>query len=147
MEARERRAQSGTPEESGGRGGRLEVQVVYTTVRATLEALKAAARMALEVGAAIHLTVPQVVPYPRAIDDPPVDKRFNERRFLTLAGEQAVDTFVHVWLCRDAAEALGSVLKHDCPVVVAGPGFRVSRERRLAKRLSAAGMKVLYIKV
>ncbi len=131
----------------GTGAGKFEVQVIYTSRRGTLAALKAAAGLASQLGATIHLVVAQIVPYPLAIEDSPVAPGFAERRFLTMAGEQEVKTVVHIHLCRDRWDALEGILRHECPVVIAGSGFWFSPERRLARRLAGAGMKVAYIKV
>ncbi len=135
------------PDAGGAGAGRFEVQVIYTSQRATLAALKAAADLASQLGATIHLVVAQVVPYPRPLEDSPVTPGFAERRFLTMAGGQGVETIVHIHLCRDRVQALEGILRHECPAVIAGSGFWLSKERRLARKLAGAGIKVVYIKV
>ena len=51
---------------------RLNISVIFTSVEATLAALKKAGALASSLGARITLVVPQVVPYPLPLESPPV---------------------------------------------------------------------------
>jgi hypothetical protein len=123
----------------------LEVAVVFTSVAATLTALRRAAVLAQTLGARITLLVPQVVPYPLPLESPPVLLDFSERRFRVIAAETQVQTTVRIYLCRDRLEALKSALALRSLVVLGGakqwwPG----PEKRLARQLRRAGHEVVY---
>jgi hypothetical protein len=123
---------------------KLDVSVVFTSVDATLGALKEAAKLAANLGARITIVVPQIVPYPLPLTTPPILVDFNERRLRVLAGGCRVDTNVAIYLCRDAWEALQSVLKPHSLVVL---GSRKRRwptpEQRLARKLRSLGHEVV----
>jgi hypothetical protein len=123
---------------------KLEVSVVFTSVDATLGALKEAGKLAGNLGACITIVVPQVVPYPLPLTNPPVLADFNERRLRVLAAGCRVETRVAIYLCRDAWEALQSVLKPHSLIVV---GTRKRRwptpEQRLARKLRSLGHEVV----
>ncbi len=70
---------------------RLNITVVFTSVEATLAALREAGTLAISLGAQITLLVPQVVPYPLPLESPPVLIVFNERRFRLIASESPVE--------------------------------------------------------
>src|ERR1700680_4376260 len=80
---------------------RLNIAVVFTSVESTLAALKEAGVLASSLGARVTLLVPQVVPYPLALETPPVLIEFNERRFGLIASRSPVETKVQIYLCRD----------------------------------------------
>ncbi len=125
---------------------KLNISVVFTSVEATLGALKEAGSLASCLGGHITLIVPQVVPYPLPLTSPPVLVDFNERRLRVLASGCRVETRVSIYLCRDAFETLTSVLKPHSLVVV---GRRKtwwpwpSAEKRLASQLRHAGHEVV----
>jgi hypothetical protein len=129
------------PEESDSK---LEITVVFTSVDATLAALKEAGNLAESLGARITLVVPQIVPYPLPLTSPPVLVDFNERRLRVIASHCRVETRVSIYLCRDALETLKSVLKPGSLVVV---GTRKrwwpTPEKRLAAKLRHTGYEVV----
>ena len=94
---------------------------MFTSVEATLAALKQAGSLANRLGAHITLVVPQIVPQPLPLDSPPVLIEWNENRFRMIASETPVDTAVQIYLCRDRWETLASVLKPHSLVVIGGP--------------------------
>src|ERR1700733_9615940 len=51
---------------------KLNISVVFTSVKATLGALKEAGNLAKSLGGRITLIVPQIVPYPLPLTRPPV---------------------------------------------------------------------------
>src|SRR6267143_1422730 len=87
---------------------KLDIAVIFTSVESTLAALKEAGALASSLGARITLLVPQVVPYPLALETPPVLIESNERRFRLIAGQSGVETTVGIYLCRDGFEALAN---------------------------------------
>lgn len=123
---------------------KFEISVVFTSVDATLEALKEAGNLAHSLGGRITLVVPQVVPYPLPLTSPPVLVDFNERRLRVLASGCRVDTRIAIYLCRDAGETLQSVLKPGSLVVVGTrKSFWPTQEKRLAAKLRRLGHQVV----
>jgi len=125
----------------------LNIAVVFTSVVATLAALREAAELASQLGARITLLVPQVVPYPLPLESPPVLLDFNERRFRVIANESAVETKVSIYLCRDRIQALLSALGSEPSIVVVGGRKRVwwpTRDEVLARALRQAGHEVIF---
>src|SRR5215472_16686037 len=80
---------------------KLNIFVVFTSVEATLAALKTAGNLAVRLDARIMLLAPQVVPYPLPLNSPPVPLDWNKKRLRLMAGQSQVETTVHVYLCRD----------------------------------------------
>jgi hypothetical protein len=125
----------------------LEVVVIYTGVKQTLAALKAAAGLAQGLSARIRLVVPQLVPFPAQLDEPPVQRDFAERKFRTLAEASAIDTNVEIRLCRDWETGAIEGLKPGSIVIMGArmrwwPGLR---ERRLARALRERGHQALLV--
>lgn len=123
---------------------KLNVSVVFTSVDATLGALKAARDLARSLGGHITLLVPQIVPYPLPLSNPPVQVDFNERRLRMIASGCRVETRVCICLCRDRVETLKSVLKpHSLVVVGSRKRWWPTAEKRLADKLRSAGHEVI----
>ena len=123
----------------------LNIAVVFTSVEATLAALKEAGNLATSLGARIKLVVPQVVPYPLPLETPPVLVEFNENRFRVMASESPVETSVQIYLCRDRIETLTSALKPGSIVVVGGrKRWWPTSDEVLARQLRRAGYEVLF---
>jgi hypothetical protein len=135
-----------TPQEPGiGIEPGLNISVVFTSVDATLAALKQAGSLANRLGAHITLVVPQIVPRPLPLDSPPVLIDWNENRFRVIASEAPVQTTVQIYLCRDRWETLESVLKPHSLVVVGGrKRWWPTAENRLANKLRNAGHEVIF---
>jgi len=124
---------------------KLNIAVIFTAVESTLGALKHAGVLASNLGACISLVVPQVVPYPLPLNNPPVSLGFNVRRFRVIAGQSRVETKVAVYLCRDRMETLKAVLKPHSLVVVGGrKAWWPTSEKRLAAGLRRAGHEVIF---
>lgn len=123
---------------------KLEISVVFTSVDATLEALREAGSLAQTLGGRIALIVPQIVPYPLPLTSPPVLVDFNERRLRVLASGCPVDTRVAIYLCREPVETLQSVLKPGSLVVIGTrKSFWPTQEKRLASKLRKLGHQVI----
>ena len=123
---------------------RLNINVVFTSVDATLAALKEAGRLADRLAACITLVVLQIVPYPLPLKTPPVLIEFNERRFRIIASESPVETTVHIYLCRDPLETLPGVLQPHSVVVLGGRrSWWPTAEQRLARKLRRVGHEVI----
>jgi len=125
-------------------GNKLNISVVFTSVEATLEALREAANLASTLGGRITIIVPQIVPYPLPLTSPPVLVDFNERRLQVLASGCKVETRVSIYLCRDRSETLLSVLKpHSVVVLGSRKRWWPTAEKRLAAKLCRAGHQVV----
>jgi hypothetical protein len=123
---------------------KLDISVVFTSVDATLAALKEAGNLASSLGGRITLIVPQIVPYPLPLTSPPVLVDFNERRLRVIASNCKVETRVCIYLCRDALETLLSTLRPQSLVVVGSrKRWWPTREKRLAAKLRRAGNEVI----
>jgi hypothetical protein len=126
---------------------KLNVFVIFTSVDATLQALKEAGKLAHQLNGRIMLVAPQVVPYPLPLTSPPVLLDWNERRLRVIADESAVETIVRIYLCRDPWRALEQALRPHSVVVVGGrKRWWPTRESRLARRLRRAGHEVILAK-
>jgi|SRR5580704_4065409 hypothetical protein len=123
----------------------LNISVVFTSVDATLTALKQAGSLANRLGAHITLVVPQIVPAHLPLDSPPVLIDWNEKRFRTIASDSPVETTVQIFLCRDRWETLSSVLKPHSLIVVGGKKrWWPTSESCLANKLRKAGHEVIF---
>jgi hypothetical protein len=123
---------------------KLNISVVFTSIDATLTALKAAGNLASSLGACITLVVPQIVPYPLPLTGPPVPVDFNERRLRVIANNCRVETRVSIYLCRNALETLESVLKpHSLVVLGSRKRLWPTPEKRLAVKLRHLGHQVV----
>lgn len=123
----------------------LNINVVFTSVEATLTALRAAGTLANRLYGHITLLAPQVVPYPLPLTSPPVLLDWNERRFRDIASDSAVETKVFLYLCRDRAKTLIDVLSPHSIVVLGGlKRLWPTSETRLAKTLRRAGHDVIF---
>ena len=126
-------------------GQKLNIAVIFTSVEATLAALKEAGTLANSLGARITLLVPQVVPYPLPLESPPVLLDFNEKRFRVIASESPVETSVRIYLCRDRFETLASVLSPGSLVVLGGrKRWWPTRAKSLARKLRSVGHEVVF---
>jgi hypothetical protein len=124
----------------------LSVTVLYTTVPATLRALRRAGELATQLGARIRILIPQVVSYPLPLDRPQVDPEFKVRRFRTVSVDGAVETRIDVVLCREACSGITQNLDSQSIVLIGGcERWWPTREKRLAKRLRLAGHHVIWV--
>ena len=125
---------------------RLNINVLFTSVGATLTALKQAGTLANQLEAHINLLVLQVVPYPLPLDSPPVSVAWNERRLRVIASESPVETKIHLYFCRDLFETLLSMLKPRSVVVIGGRRrwWWPTPEKALARSLRHAGHEVIF---
>jgi hypothetical protein len=123
---------------------KLDISVVFTSVDATLAALKAAGNLASSLGSRITLIVPQIVPYPLPLSSPPVLVDLSARRLRVIANNCRVETRVSIYLCRDPLETLQFVLKpHSLIVLGSRKRWWPTAEKRLAAKLRRAGHEVV----
>lgn len=125
---------------------KLNISVIFTSVEATVAALRKAGALAASLGARILLLVPQVVPYPLPLESPPVLLEWNEKRFKAIASQSTVETTVRLYLCRDGFETLKNALGPKSLVVIGGckRWSFFSREKRLAAKLRRSGHEVIF---
>jgi hypothetical protein len=125
---------------------RLNISVVFTSIESTLAALKEAGALASSLAARLTLLVPQVVPYVLPLESPPVLVEFNENRFRVIASQSKVETSVQIYLCRDKAQTLISVLRPASIVVMGGRRrwWWPTRDEALARELRRAGHEVIF---
>jgi hypothetical protein len=124
----------------------MEVVVLHTTVPETLQALRTAARLAVDLSARIRLLVIEVVPYPLPLDHPAVPLPFTKRHFRTLAEKASIETSVDIHLVRDRERALASVLEPHSVVVMGAPrSWWPTASGRLAKHLEREGHQVVRL--
>jgi hypothetical protein len=136
--------QTGTPQREAETEPGLEVAVVFTSVKATLAALKAAGNITRRLHAHITLLVPQIVPHPLPLSSPPVLIEFSERRLRVLAEGSPVPTTVRIFLCRERSQTLLQVLKPHSLVVLGGhKRWWPTAEMQLAKQLRRGGHEVI----
>ena len=123
----------------------LDVAVVFTSADATAAALRKAGALADSLNARIKLVAPQVVPYPLPLESPPVLLDFSEHRLREIALESPVETTIQIYLCRDAWDALKTVLAPHSLVVIGGKRrWWRTREESLARKLRRAGHEVVF---
>ena len=124
----------------------LNIAVIFTSVNATLEALRQAGSLASSLGAHVTLLALQVVPYPLPLESPPVLLDWNENRFQRIAEESPVETTVRLYLCRETLQTLRDVLNPGSLVVIGARKnwWPFSREKRLARSLRRAGHDVVF---
>jgi len=134
----------GLDEPSCDEDARLEISVVFTSIKATLHALRKAGEMADDLNARIVLVFPQIVPFPLPLTSPPVWLDFRESFLRAIAAKSQVETTVRICLCRDREEALSMVLKPRSLVVLGSrKRWWPTAERRLAKKLRRCGHEVI----
>ncbi len=123
---------------------RLNIEVIFTSIEATLAALKQAAELASRLAARITLVVPQVVPCPLPLESPPVLIDWNERRFRVIAEKSPVETTVQIYLCRDRIQTLCAVLRpHSVIVIGRRKRWWPTWEGKLSRVLRRAGHEVI----
>lgn len=132
----------------------LHLSVVYTSPKATRTALRAAVQLASDLDARIRVIVPKTVPYPLAIDNPPVSMRFDRQKTMAFVDEIAKEASVLMCYCRDEVEALLYLFGSGLPparsrsvIVIGGKDRRwfSTKAQRIARRLREAGCRVVFI--
>jgi len=122
----------------------LNITVVYTSEKATLFAMQRAAGLAGKLPAKLTLIYPQIVPFQRPIDNPPVQPEFTEQHLREIAGQVPLDIDIRICLCRDPQDALRAELSPHSVVVLGGrKHWWPTAERNLAQTLRRAGHEVI----
>lgn len=134
--------------ELGSNSPSMSVTVIATNGRGTISALRAAERLAANLGASIALVKAQIIPFEFPLEDPPVSIDFLQRQLHGLvceAGIEAEKITVHLWLCRDQFVGLRKILRPRSLVVIGGRKRWWSREKALERLLSRLGHQVVFI--
>ena len=125
-------------------GTKLWLTVLFTNAQGTRQALSSALKLAQGLEASIRIVVTRVVPYPLALDNPPVEMTFTEKQVVELAKSMGVEATVHIYDCRDREATLVQILPPGSVVIV---GSRKKwwpiHERMLARKLRKAGHDVI----
>jgi len=123
---------------------RFEISVIFTSYDATAAALKMAGILVKGLSAHVKLVVPQLVPHPLPLDNPPVSREFCERRLRDITNESPVDTIL-VYLCRNRLATLRAVLKRGSIVVIGGcRRWWPTPEKSLARKMCRSGYQVIF---
>jgi hypothetical protein len=127
-------------------GGRLELNVLFTSTRATIAATKVAEKLAEDLVARIRIIVPQIVPFPLPLSEPAIDPEFTAQRIRAALAQSAIDAEVQVCLCREKLDAPKSVLKRHSLILIGGRRrlWRTEADR-LVRRLRQHGHEVMFI--
>ena len=125
----------------------LSVYVVATTDEGTLAALNAARTFSTGLASTITLVVPHIVPYPQALDYPPVPVSFSIARFAKFTAEIDTELSLRICVCRPGDCRFDAILPTDGLVLVGGTRGRLrrTREQRLVDRLTARGRRALFV--
>jgi hypothetical protein len=127
----------------------LPITVVYTTLEATLAALKASAVLARDLEVTLGLIVTEVVPFRLPLDQPRGSVEFLKRRqeaLVAQAGLEGGEISVQICICRDRKEALGRLLPEPSLIILGGRRrWWPTREQRLETFLARLGHQVVFI--
>ena len=124
----------------------LEVNVLFTSTRATIAATKAAGKLADHLGARIRIIAPQVVPFPLPLSEPTIKPEFTASRIHAMLSQYSVDADVQVCLCREKLNGSIAVLKPHSLIVIGGRRrLWRTEEYRLARVLRRRGHEVVFI--
>jgi hypothetical protein len=124
--------------------GRLRIHVLYTNFRDTHIALKAAVKMSSQLESELALIVPQIVPFPLPLENPPVPLEFASERIRSLAENSPVDLQGYIYLCRNPVDTLIQELPPRSLVVIgARTNWPFGKSKRLARALRRNGHEVI----
>jgi len=127
----------------------LEVNVLFTGVRATRAALRAAMELTRDLKASIRVRAIIAVPYRLPLDCPQVSIPFTEEVLSGLVSEceqNSLDITAHLYLSRNRIQTFLQILPPNSLVVIAGRKRPwPSSETRMAKRLQGEGHRVVFI--
>jgi len=125
----------------------LRLVVLYTTPKATREALGIAAALGHGLGMKLSLLDIQVVPYSCGMDRPPVEPAFSKRRLEGLAQECDAPMLAEVVYTRDRDEALAKRLCPGSLILISARGFwNRLFNRSLVRKLTRLGHDVVLVR-
>lgn len=147
--AAQRPAQTPTTRQSSPIDPSFSVDVVYTEPEATGASLRAAALLAQDLHATIHLRALICVPRQLSLADPPVSISYFGQLLGDLVerfGSAPLEHVLHIYICRSRIETLLGVLGPASLVVVGGRRRPwPTPESRLSKAAYAAGHSVAFV--
>lgn len=127
----------------------LRLNVLATSERATVAALRAASGLAANLRAHITLTAIEVVPWQFPLEKPPVAIAFLEQKLCRLVCEAGIvgeEVRIRLYLCRDERQGLGKALRPHSLIVLGGADHWWSRrERTLHRFLTDLGHQVIFV--
>ena len=127
-----------------------EINVMFTTLRGTLAAIRVAATLARATGASLRLIHPRVTPYPlrsagyALAAEPEVIEADREREQVVAAAGVPVDVLVSV--CGRTAEGASIALRDHSLVIVGGHrSWLPTQLERLQRALESLGHVVVFV--
>ena len=124
--------------------GRLRIHVLFTNSRDTRVALRAAVEMSSQLESEIALIVPQIVPFPLPLENPPVPLEFASDRIRSLAENTPAELQGYIYLCRNPVDTLIRELPSRSLVVIgARTNWPFGKSKRLARALRRNGHEVI----
>lgn len=127
----------------------LEVNVIFTDLKATALALKTACGLAANLNACIRMRAAFAVPLRLPLDHPHISIAFMEKVLCDLVSELPDDgpeITGHLYLCRERIATFSQVLYPNSLVVIAGRmrPWRTT-ENRIAQHLQSEGHRVILV--
>lgn len=127
----------------------LSVGIIYTSVEATICAVRAAEVLARDFGPTIHLYAAVSVPQRISLSQPLISISFLRKLLCDMVltfGSVGRQYVLQIYLCRNRLDTLLSVLPPNSVLVVGGYlHFWSTPESRLLRALSAAGHSVAFV--
>lgn len=120
-------------------GAKIALHIIFDGMPRTGSLLDAVARFARQLDAHVTVLVPQVVPYPLPLEQPPVSIAFTEEKLAALPAN------VEIYLCRDRCEAILSALPQDSLVAMSRVRWWHREARRLARLLRQNGHRIVFL--
>jgi hypothetical protein len=126
------------------------VYVVYTSIDATLAAVRIASELAQALSVPLTLVHPRTVPYVLPVDGPnglsPVQTDAFVNRIREAGRQAGVDVRVRIYLCREVQHVVPLAFKPHSLIVIAGHrSWWPTRAERWRRALEAAGHFVLFV--
>jgi hypothetical protein len=127
--------------------GVLSLVIPYTTPELTRAALRHAG-VCSDLNVHVSLIDVQVVPYPCAIDQPPINREYSSSRLRELFKESGLPGRAEVVYTRDLFEGFKRALEPGSLVIIAAKKrWWRTREEKLARALSDAGHHVMLLPI
>jgi hypothetical protein len=127
--------------------GRIRIHVLFTNPGDTAAALNTAIEMACELDSEIALIVTKIVPFPLALDDPPVPLDFASEQIRRLADSVTLartELQGYIYFCRNPTETLLRELPARSLIVIGvRPRWPFGKSKRLARALRRSGHEVI----
>jgi hypothetical protein len=126
----------------------LQLDVIFTNPEGTNGALKAANCFALDLDTRVVLLVPQAVPYPLPLEQPPVSVEFTERALSQLASQHELEVTIKVYLYRDRNASIRRALTPESFFVIdTQKRWWPNGEQMLARLLRRDGHNLILVDI